>query len=292
MIRVGLVGAGPWASEFHAPMIAAADGVELTAVWARRAEAARALAAEHGAQPVATFEELLEVSDAVAFAVPPDVQAALAPRAATAGKHLLLEKPLAFDLDDAERLAGAVEQAGVATLMMLRFRFDPAVIAFLASARAVRPRAVVGSFVTDGAIPPARFATPWRIARGALLDLAPHVIDLAEAVLGRVEQVRAAGDPTRWVAVTTVHAGGIVGQFSLSLTTPRSDGDIHLEVVHEEGSLVLPHIGDADEGVRRAMMAAFVEAVRTGKPHELDVGRGLELQRVIAAAEQDLSAAH
>jgi predicted dehydrogenase len=288
-IRVGLVGAGPWATQFHAPMIGTADGVRLTAVWARRPSAAAALATPYGAESAASFDDLLDGCDAVAFAVPPDVQAALAPRAADAGKHLLLEKPLAFDLGDAERLTAAVERAGVASLIMLRFRFDPVVQAFLTSARGVRPRAVLGRFVTGGALPPATFATPWRIERGALLDLAPHVVDLAEQILGPVAHVRAAGDPTRWVALTTVHGGGTVGQFALSLTTPGTDDGMHLEVVHDAGSLMLGDLPTDLTGAQRSLMATFVESVRTGTPNPLDVRRGLELQRVIAAAEQSLA---
>jgi predicted dehydrogenase len=44
MIRVGLVGAGPWAGMFTAPMLASAPGMSLAAVWTRRPAAAEALA--------------------------------------------------------------------------------------------------------------------------------------------------------------------------------------------------------------------------------------------------------
>src|SRR5689334_19411404 len=122
-VRVGLVGAGPWAGMFHAPMLSAHAGTTLEAVWSRRPEAAERLAADHGATPAASFEELLAQCDAVAFAVPPDVQAELAVVAANAGKHLVLEKPLAFTLEDAERLTATVDDVGVQTVLMLRNRF-------------------------------------------------------------------------------------------------------------------------------------------------------------------------
>ena len=83
------------------------------AVWARRPEAAAVLADRFGIQAVGSFDELLSRCDAVAFAVPPDVQAALAVRAAEAGRHLLLEKPVATTLADAERVAAAVDRSGV-----------------------------------------------------------------------------------------------------------------------------------------------------------------------------------
>src|SRR5262245_29260326 len=98
---------------FHAPLLAAGPELTLSAIWARRPDAARELAGQHGAIAAPTFEDLLSRCDAVAFSVPPDVQAMLAPRAARAGKHLLLEKPLAFTVSDAEAVAAAVDEAGV-----------------------------------------------------------------------------------------------------------------------------------------------------------------------------------
>src|SRR5215211_6624994 len=103
-VRVGLVGAGPWASLFTAPVLATGPHCTLAAVWARRADAAERLAARHGVTAVTSFEDLLGCCEAVAFAVPPDVQADLAARAATAGMAVLLEKPIGLDLGQAERL--------------------------------------------------------------------------------------------------------------------------------------------------------------------------------------------
>src|SRR4051812_23012614 len=109
-VRVGLVGAGPWAATMHGPVLATGPQTRLTAVWARRSEAAAQLAARLGTHAAGSYEELLDRCDAVAFAVPPDIQATLAPRAARAGKALLLEKPLALDLRAARTLADAVEE--------------------------------------------------------------------------------------------------------------------------------------------------------------------------------------
>ena len=61
--------------------------------------------------------------DAVAFAVPPEVQAELAADAARAGKAVLLEKPIAADLRGAGRLAEAVGGAGVTSLVVLSWRY-------------------------------------------------------------------------------------------------------------------------------------------------------------------------
>lgn len=112
-VATGLVGAGYWARQVHAPMLAAGPETRLAAVWARRADAARTLAETHGAQAVPAFDDLLDRCEAVAFAVPPDVQAELAIRAARAGRAVLLEKPIAVTVERARALAEAVDAAGV-----------------------------------------------------------------------------------------------------------------------------------------------------------------------------------
>ncbi|HYD09206.1 MAG TPA: Gfo/Idh/MocA family oxidoreductase, partial [Acidimicrobiales bacterium] len=100
-VRVGVVGAGPWASMVHAPVLAHSPTTELVGVWARRPEAAAEVATRNGAVAYDDVDALIDACDAVAFAVPPDVQAAIAVRAARAGKHLLLEKPIAMGVAEA-----------------------------------------------------------------------------------------------------------------------------------------------------------------------------------------------
>lgn len=118
-LRIGLVGAGPWAKLVHAPLIAAGPETALVGVWARRPEAAEELARPLRAPAFARIEELFDACEAVAFSVPPGTQAELAIAAARAGKALLLEKPIADDVRGAEALAAAVEQAAVPTLVVL-----------------------------------------------------------------------------------------------------------------------------------------------------------------------------
>ncbi|MGH3412944.1 MAG: Gfo/Idh/MocA family protein [Marmoricola sp.] len=285
-LRVGLVGAGPWAGTWQAPMLARGPGTTLTAVWARRSEAATALAEEFDAVAAASYDELLERSDAVAFAVPPDVQAELAVRAAAAGRHLLLEKPLAFTLAKAERLAEAVDAAGVQSLVMLRNRFSPAGRRFLADLASGRAYGAQASVVSGAALPGAFFATPWRVARGALLDLGPHVLDLLDAALGPVTDITAVGDPRTWLALTTVHEGGAIGQAALSITTPGGSGELGCRVVTDHGEVTFDGAADpeGDAETARTIAAAFAGTVSSGEAHPLDVHRGVYLQRLLDRA--------
>ena len=91
--------------------------------------------------------------------MPPDVQAALAPRAAKAGRHLLLEKPLAFSLGDAERLADAVDEAGVRTLLFLTNRFTAEGREFARRATEAQPQAAQARSLGGGSLPGSFFAT-------------------------------------------------------------------------------------------------------------------------------------
>jgi predicted dehydrogenase len=288
-LRMGLVGAGPWANLVHAPLLAGGPGTSLEAVWARRHDAAQELAQRYGATAVSSYDELLERCDAVAFAVPPGVQASLAPRAAAAGKHLLLEKPLAFDLADAERLAQAVEEAGVRTLLFLTNRFTAECRAFLEQVVGTEPQGAQLAFVGGGSRAGELFSTPWRVERGALLDLGPHALDLLDATLGPVAEVTAVGDPLRMLALTTRHESGSVGQAMLSITAPGAVGGLLCTVHTDAGPVVFDTDTIRDDAAFMPTIAAeLAESVATGRPHPIDVRRGLMLQRLLDQAERSL----
>ncbi|MER6688682.1 Gfo/Idh/MocA family protein [Streptomyces minutiscleroticus] len=279
-VRVGLVGSGPWARGVHAPVLAAGPETRLTAVWARRPEAARETATPHGAAVAATFDELLDGCEAVAFAVPPAVQAGLAPRAARAGRALLLEKPLAADLESARRVADAVAEAGVVSQMVLSNRYLPGVRRFLARARS---REVSGARACclSGAFLGGDFATPWRLEHGALLDIGPHVLDLLDAAVGTVVRVRGTGDPRRWVELTCEHANGAVSQASLSGSVAVPGGLTRVELYGPQEPLVLDGAALGPEEPWPVLRREFAAAVRTGTPGDLDARRGLHLQTLI-----------
>lgn len=288
-VRVGLVGAGPWAEVFTAPLLTGTPHLALAGVWARRPAAAAAVAGRCDVPVFATFEELLDACEAVAFNVPPDVQAGLALRAARAGKHLMLEKPLALDLERARAVADAVGAAGVASQLMLTLRYSAPVREWLADVAAHRVAALRASMVSSLAGSP--FATPWRLEpRGALFDLGPHALDLLDAAGGPIEAV-AAFERDGVSAITTHHAGGVTGQLVLSLATPGASGGFRAEAITDGGvrELVDPLPADGMATLHDTIAAEFARAVRDGWSQPLGTGRGLHLQRVIAAVEAALA---
>jgi predicted dehydrogenase len=289
-IEVGLVGAGPWAHLIHGPVLAAGPETHLVGVWARRPDAASELASHLGARPFGRYDDLLDACQAVAFSVPPAVQAELAAAAARRGKALLLEKPIADDLDGALRLADAVGDAGVVSQVVLTWRYTAPVRSFLEAAAGLDITGGRGEFIS-GALLGGPFATPWRLERGALLDLGPHVIDLLDAALGQVVAVRAHGASLRWVGLLLEHQDGRVSDASLCAT---AGVEPHVAGVAVYGPTAA-HSVDCAAAVGpeafAVMRREFAEAVAGGTGHPLDVQRGLHLQRVIAAVEADLDAA-
>src|SRR6202161_4304241 len=179
-MRFGLVGTGYWAETTHAPALANTPGARLTSVWGRDADAAATLAARHGVTAYDDFDAFLASVDAVSFAVPPHVQAPLAIRAAEAGKHLLLEKPVALSIADADAVVTAVEKAGVASVVFFTWRFNREIRAWLADEQARGGwsgsgwsggvAVWLGTALTDDS----PFNQPWRQQRGGVLDLRPH----------------------------------------------------------------------------------------------------------------------
>lgn len=282
-LRVGVVGAGPWAHRVHAPGIAGHPRTRLAAVWARRGAAAAELAGAYGATPTTDFDELLDQTDAVAFAVPPDVQAPLAARAADAGKHLVLEKPVAATVDDAVALVDAVERTRVTSMVMFTFRYAAATRKWLDAVHAVDDWAGGEARWFSGTLMDAKYEnSAWRHAGGALADIGPHVFDLLDAALGPVTTVELARftAPGLW-HVLLGHDGGRLSTTTLSMHTPVQPAITDFAVHGPRGFLPFDASGEAPDRYA-TLLDDFVDLVdSTTAEHPLDVRRGLHVQRIL-----------
>lgn len=290
-MRIGLVGAGPWARVVHAPALAAHPGVEFAGVWARRPEAAAELAAASGGRPCTAFDELLGAVDAVAFAVPPAVQAELAPRAAAAGRHVILDKPLAGSLPDAEKAAAAIEEAGICSTAMLTLRFDPHVRTWLAGLPAgpAGPETVASARWLSGALLGGPYAaSPWRAEHGALLDIGPHLIDLLAAALGEVVDVEWAhrSEPDVW-RLGLLHSGGARSTVVATLRLPVDPTEFEVTAFGSIGRHVLATRPADAAACYAVLLDEFLAAVAAGETAgPQSAGRLLTLQRVIDQARR------
>jgi predicted dehydrogenase len=290
--RFGLVGTGYWAQQAHATALAASDAADLVAVWGRDPAKTEAVAERFGIAGFTDLDRLLAEVDAVALAVPPDVQAELAVRAAEAGRHLLLDKPLALSLDGAERVAGAVAAGGVASLVFVTLRFLPEVAAWVEEAeRAGDWHGGDGAWLGTALAPGSPFAgSPWRRRKGALWDLGPHLLALAIPVLGPVERVTAGTGLGDTVHLVLGHAGGASSILTLSQTVPEAAEGRDFRLYGPAGRSVLPpfelaHLVALAEAIRQ--FTAMVAAGATS--HPCDVRLGVDTVAVLEAAERFLS---
>ena len=149
------------------------------------------LAERHGALAEPDLDAVLGMVEAVAIAVPPDVQVDLACRAAERGCHLLLEKPLALSVAGADRVVEAADRAGVRSVVFFVRRFvEPSATWF---DEVVVPGEWHAGSVTwiasifGGNSPFGE--SPWRKQHGALWDLGPHALAALLPALGPVEDV-------------------------------------------------------------------------------------------------------
>src|SRR6516164_9052408 len=225
-MRFGLVGTGFWARITHAPALASTPGSTLAAVWGRDVRSAQSLAAEYGAAAFADMGAFLDAVDAVAFAVPPHVQAPLAVRAAEAGKHLLLEKPIALSVDEADKLVAAVATAGVASVVFFTLRFDTEIRAWLTDEHARGGwsgggwSGGVAVWLGSALQPDSPFNTPWRREKGGLWDLGPHVVSLLWACLGPVTSVSATMGAPDVTHLVLRHESGASSTATVTLSAP------------------------------------------------------------------------
>ena len=218
-IRVGLVGGGPWAQLVHAPGLGAHPAFDLTGVWTRRPAVAAELAAANGTIAFDSFAALVDAVDVVAFSVPPAVQPELAVAAAQAGRHLILEKPIAATLEQAPGLRMPSPTPVSSSIVVLTFRFAPETRRWLADVSVGGPWSGGTARWLSGGLLGGEFAgSPWRQANGAILDIGPHLFDLLDAALGPIVEIRAAlfTEPDIWHVIAG-HESGAVSTATLSM---------------------------------------------------------------------------
>jgi predicted dehydrogenase len=291
-LRFGLVGTGFWARVAHARALAAAPDVKFAAVWGRNTEAAAGLAAEFGVTAHIDFDAFLADVDAVAFSVPPDVQSELAVLAARAGKHLLLEKPVALTEAAADELVDAIDAAAVASVVFFTCRFEPDAAAWLN--RVVADGGWHGGSALwlgtalDGSSP---FNTPWRREKGALWDLGPHVISVLWAILGPVESVTADAGRGDLTHLVLHHQGGATSTATVTLGAPERADGFDLQVWGSRGRTALPQSAADPVPALQAALAELAASARSANPrHPCDARFGRDVTRVLAHADRQLAA--
>lgn len=195
-IRFAIIGCGRIAPK-HAESIAALEEAELAAVCDIVPERAQAFADKYGAKPYTSYEEMLakEKVDVVTIATESDRHAPIGITCAKAGKHVMVEKPMAMTLASADELIRTCHEEGVKLSVIHQNRYNKSI-------KLMRQALEKGRFgkLTHGQATvrwnrnDAYYAqAPWRGTKlqdgGVLMNQSIHNIDLLQWTLGPVESV-------------------------------------------------------------------------------------------------------
>jgi predicted dehydrogenase len=306
-LGIGLVGAGRHGLRYVRHLTEDVEDATLVALCRRDRRAGEALAAAHGCAFHADWRALVEdpAVDAIVTVVPPILNAAIAEAACRAGKHLLLEKPLAASLADARRIARAVRESGVRAMVAQTLRFDATVVAVRAHIDAIAPLHAV-SLVQR--FEPSPLAWLDRLAEsggGVLLHTGVHSIDLLRAFTG-CEVVEVACMTTRvltretedsFVVLARLDRAELLGHIAGSRALGGRTG--FMELAGARGQIVADHVrGEAwlTRGPERTPIAirtpvptvrealrAFVAALRAGAPMPITVDDGVRAVAIVDA---------
>lgn len=201
-IRFGVIGAGGIADRRTIPGMLKCDNAELIAVMDPNMERTEQLRAKYHAKYAYTDEHALLSNpeiDAVYIASPVDKHLAQAKLAADHGKHILLEKPLALNVEEARELIEYCEAKGVRVAAGFMMRFGTCVNQMKTAYESGRIGKLISAYAHFTCWYP-DIPGSWRQIKsrgggGALMDMGVHMIDLIHYVTGsRTTQVAAMHD--------------------------------------------------------------------------------------------------
>ena len=329
-LRVGIVGLG-WAAGAHIEAFKHVQGARVTAVCSRRRHDPGALEEEYGLplQPYDDYDRMLadKTIDVVDICSPPWLHAEQAIAAARAGKHVLLEKPIALTWDDAKAVRDALRKARVQSCVCFELRYSSQ----FRMTRSVVEQGLLGELHYGEVdyyhgIGPWYGQFAWNVKKdgggSSLLSAGCHAMDALLMLMdSQVEEVTSyatrsknkAFAPYEYDTTSTTilrFKGGKVGKVA-SVIDCLQPYYFHTHLVGSEGSLLddkihsaklgtdktrwsslathLVDSGDVKDHPYQPQFQAFVDAIGAGKKMPLtDLETALETHRVIFAA--DLSA--
>src|SRR5262245_29064411 len=191
-VRTALVGCGKVAS-IHAAALAALSEAEFVAACDVSAERADAFGAKHRVRPFTDLTTMLREAhpEAVIIGTPHPLHAEAAVRAAEAGAHVLVEKPLAANLADCDAMLGAARRSGVTLGVISQRRFyEPVQRMRQAIDEGKIGTPALGVFIQYSWREAAYYRSdPWRgrwdtEGGGVLVNQSPHQLDILLWLMG------------------------------------------------------------------------------------------------------------
>ena len=306
-LRAGVIGVGHL-GQHHTRLYASLPGCRLVGVVDQSAERARMIAERHGTKVFRSLDELLPQVDVVSVAVPTSVHYAVAKACLKAGKHVLVEKPIAVTLVEAQELVDLAAQRRCQLQVGHSERFNPIM-------QVMRPHIGRPVFIECHRL--SSFSE-----RGTdvdvILDLMIHDLDMVLSFHpGAVEDVQAAGVPVLSSTIDIANAriqfaSGCVANLTASRVSTNKmrrlrlfqrDNYVSIDFHARPGmicrreagtgvrpSIVIEQLRGGEEEPLKLQLESFLEAVRGGNRPVVsgeDGAAALELaQQVLEAIER------
>ncbi|MCL6445271.1 MAG: Gfo/Idh/MocA family oxidoreductase [Alicyclobacillus sp.] len=312
-MKVGLISFAHMHAYSYAACLKALPGVEIVGIADDQADRGQKMAQQFQTQYFSDYQDLLrETFDAVVVCTENARHAAVTVAAAEAGKHVLCEKPIATNVDDAVTMIRACRQRGVSLQIAFPCRFNVPV----ARAKQIVDEGRLGRIIAirgtnRGQNPGGWFVQQDLSGGGAVLDHTVHVVDLMRWIMrSEVTEVYAEVD-TRFYDIPTDDCGllmlefenGVFASHDPSWSRPKSFptwGDVTMEIVGTDGvthvDAFAQHLTVYNDNTMRVtqdywgndmdlgLVIDFVECVRTGRPPSITGEDGLRAMEVALAA--------
>jgi len=326
MIKVAVIGCGYWGPNLIRN-ISEVEGAQLAACCDINQKRLSLLAKRYPSTRMLTdYKDVLKDNsiDAVILVTPPETHFKIAKEAFKSGKHVLVEKPLTFDVKEAEELVSIADKAGKILMVGHTFEYNPAVIK-------------AKEYITNGELGKIYYITSRRLNLGIVRDninamwsLAPHDISIINFLLDSMpESVRATGtcflqkDIEDIVFMHLDYPGNISAHVAVSWLDPHkiremvivgskrmvayddidNEGKIKIydkgvdklgdesaygqyQLKLRAGDLIVPKIGLYEPLLKECQH--FIECIISGKAPRTDGRNGLRVVRVLDAASKSL----
>jgi len=235
---------------------------------------------------------MLDAVDALSIAVHPQAQPDIAVAAAQAGRHVILEKPLAKDTLAARAVMAAIEKADVANIVFFIRRFVPEIAAAIAAERDhawdhadVRVHSAV--MVTDS---PYRNSEWRQEPAGTLWDIGPHVLSVLTPMLSPVVTIEAEATHDHRTIIRTRHKHGRTADISLTLHAAPDDVANDYRFIPPTRDLLLPNPELARVHAFGHAAARLITNIVSGqRDDECGVRLGADIVDLLAQAEQSIN---
>jgi len=269
MIRWGILGVANIAVKRVIAGVQATNNGYVAAIASRNLDRARAAAQTFGiSEAFGSYEQMLQHDgiDAVYIPLPHHLHRDWTLRAAQAGKHVLCEKPLALNFEEAREMVAACAEAGVLLMEALMYRFHPAWVEVrrlveAGSIGALRSVHTEFAYFLDD---PASFRSQPSLGGGALMDLGCYAVSASRMLFEREPAVIAASILKHPVNQTDIVSSALldfgIGHATFTVGTQMQRGQsVHLAGTEARIEIATPFNIPADQ-------RAQIRVIRGGSP--------------------------